>query len=92
MHIGLNTGLVVAGGVGSGGRQHYSVMGDAVNLASGLKLSAMGFTARISRFFLPGGRRVGLTFFERLAAGEVEVLHNGERSGESGNIGALLRY
>ena len=36
MHIGLNTGLAVAGTLGAGGREGYSVMGDAVNLASRL--------------------------------------------------------
>ncbi len=36
LHIGVNTGLVIAGGIGSQGRQHYSVLGDAVNLASRL--------------------------------------------------------
>jgi adenylate cyclase len=32
--IGLNSGLVVAGNVGGGGRLEFSVMGDAVNVAS----------------------------------------------------------
>jgi class 3 adenylate cyclase/tetratricopeptide (TPR) repeat protein len=36
MHFGLNTGPVVAGGLGSDGRQQYSVMGDTVNTASRL--------------------------------------------------------
>ena len=35
-HFGLNTGLVLAGAVGAGGRSEYSVMGDAVNVASRL--------------------------------------------------------
>ncbi len=37
LHIGMNTGLVVAGGVGSTDEQQYSVMGDAVNLGARLK-------------------------------------------------------
>jgi class 3 adenylate cyclase/tetratricopeptide (TPR) repeat protein len=37
IHFGVNTGMVVAGGIGSAGRQQYSVMGDTVNLASRLQ-------------------------------------------------------
>ncbi len=36
LHFGVNTGLVLTGGIGSSGQQEYSVMGDAVNLASRL--------------------------------------------------------
>ncbi|MEA3397895.1 MAG: adenylate/guanylate cyclase domain-containing protein [Chloroflexota bacterium] len=37
LHFGINTGLVIAGGIGVRGRQEYSVMGDAVNLAARLE-------------------------------------------------------
>lgn len=37
VRIGLNTGPVVAGNVGGGGRQSYTVHGDAVNLAARLE-------------------------------------------------------
>jgi class 3 adenylate cyclase/tetratricopeptide (TPR) repeat protein len=40
LHIGINSGLVVAGGIGSSGRQEYSVLGDAVNVAARLKDAA----------------------------------------------------
>jgi len=42
MGIGLNTGVVVAGTVGGGGRLEYTVMGDAVNLAQRLQSQAQG--------------------------------------------------
>jgi ABC-type oligopeptide transport system substrate-binding subunit/class 3 adenylate cyclase len=37
IHIGINTGLVIAGGLGTRERQEYSVMGDTVNVASRLE-------------------------------------------------------
>ena len=40
MHIGIDTGLVIAGGIGSEGQQQYGVMGDTVNLAKRLQKAA----------------------------------------------------
>ena len=40
--IGVNTGLVIAGTVGGGGRLEYTVVGDAVNIAQRLQSEADG--------------------------------------------------
>jgi class 3 adenylate cyclase len=40
--IGVNTGSVIAGTVGGGGRLEYTVVGDAVNVASRLQNEAAG--------------------------------------------------
>ena len=40
--IGVNTGHVIAGTVGGGGRLEYTVVGDAVNIASRLQNEADG--------------------------------------------------
>jgi class 3 adenylate cyclase/tetratricopeptide (TPR) repeat protein len=34
VHFGINTGLVIAGSIGTGGQAQYAVTGDAVNVAS----------------------------------------------------------
>ena len=40
--IGVNTGQVIAGTVGGGGRLEYTVVGDAVNVASRIQNEAEG--------------------------------------------------
>jgi class 3 adenylate cyclase len=40
--IGLNTGTVIAGASGGGGRLEYTVIGDAVNVAQRLQSEASG--------------------------------------------------
>jgi adenylate cyclase len=40
--IGVNTGLVIAGAVGGGGRLEYTVVGDAVNVAARVQSEAEG--------------------------------------------------
>jgi V/A-type H+/Na+-transporting ATPase subunit C len=53
---------------------------DAVNLTTALKLSVMGFTEELGRFFLPGGKRISRSLFEVLAAGELGVLEELENT------------
>jgi adenylate cyclase len=42
MGIGVNTGTVIAGTIGGGGRLEYTVVGDAVNVAQRLQSEASG--------------------------------------------------
>jgi len=43
MRIGINTGEIITGNMGSAGRMNYTMMGDAVNLAARLESAAKGY-------------------------------------------------
>jgi class 3 adenylate cyclase len=60
LHFGINTGLVIAGGIGSQDQQQYSVMGDAVNLASRLEDAS----ERGEIFVGPDTHRLAAALFE----------------------------
>ena len=47
---------------------------DALNVATGVKLSTAGYEGETDRYFLQGGRCVGLSLFRRLANGELAAL------------------
>jgi predicted ATPase/class 3 adenylate cyclase len=76
LHIGINTGHVVAGGIGAGDAKSYSVTGDTVNIAQRLQSMAS-----------PGEVLVGpLTYRLTRHAFLFESLGEASLRGKSGNV------
>ena len=70
---------------------------DGLNLAAGVKLFTVGFEGQAMRFFLKGGRCVGMPLFQRLAQGETAALEelgqtDFDRAAEARDLATLERH
>jgi adenylate cyclase len=70
VRIGLNTGSIVAGNVGGGGRQSYTVHGDAVNLAARLEALCKEYDTSL---LLSGTTAKALPDAKLIAVGDMTV-------------------
>lgn len=69
VRVGVNTGMVVVGNVGTDFQMEYTAMGDAINVASRMETTALPGTVQVTA----DTQRIVSTWFEFEDLGEMEI-------------------